>query len=269
MITGRTSTEIYNTIIDRISENANLSSLTKTASTAIYKLYANVIAYILSIFEKNLENSYEELEEISTNNIIGTAKWLAEVAKNYQDGDTIVFDSTNNEFKYEEEDDEKKIITSSAVEEGSNKIILKVKKEDGYLDGDELERFIVYISTIKIAGPKIEIRSVESDKLRLNIDVFYDGQRKKSEIQSEVEDNINEYIENLDFNTTVRSIEIVDEIQKVDGVIDVHFKESKGQPLIGSNTDWTYTYKSYSGWCEIDPKNKLSDTITYSATKKY
>ena len=282
-ITGRTTSQIYGSIIDEIQNSTALSDLApqidteqnlledlaKPSKVASWRLYAWTIAYIQSIFEKNLENFYEETLDITNDNIIGTAKWLGEQAKAFQDGDIIVFNEVTNRLEYEVEDTVKQIITGSAVAEIGNKIILKVKKDGGPLDSNELLRFNQYISTIKMIGTTIEIRSEEWDKLTLNIQVYYNGQRSLDDTTTDVEAAINGYINTLDFNDTIKSVGITDVIQEVEGVLDVHFLQSVGNPIIGDDINWTYTYSTYAGAAQIDSTTPLSSTIEYIATKEY
>jgi len=283
VLSGRTSSEIYTSIIDEIqnstalialapqidSEQDLLDDLDKDSKVASWRLYAWTIAYITSIFESNLDNFYDVTLDVANDNIIGTAKWLAEQAKNYQDGDTIAFNELTNRLEYEVEDTTKQIVTASAVEEVGNKIILKVRKTDSTLSASEQERFNIYISTIKMIGTTIEVRSVAWDEMILNIDVYYNGQRDKSEVQTEVEAAINNYIDNIEFNDTIRATTITDGIQEVEGVIDVHFKQSSGNPIIGGTTNFTYTYNTYAGSAQISDASPLSTTISYIPKKEY
>lgn len=283
MITGRTTAEIYSSIIDEIrnstalinlapqidSQQTLLSDLAKTSKVASWRQYAWNIAYIISVFEKNLENFYDVIDDLVKKNFIGTARWLTEQAKKFQDGDTIVWNELESLFEYEVVDEDKQIITGAAVEELGNKVILKVKKATSKLSNAEFERFNSYINTIKMIGTTIEIRNVDWDQLILNIDVMYNGEKEKSALQTLVEASINDYINNLDFNTTLKASEIVDRIQAIDGVLDVHFKKSSGIPIVGPSVDWTYTYTTYAGAAKISLSNPLSSTINYIPTKEY
>ena len=282
-ITGRTSAEIYAAFIDEKdnqtalnalvpsmdTEQDLLEDLTKPSKVAAWRIMGWDFCYLQSIFEKNLENFYNEVNDIADDNIIGTAKWLGEAAKNYQDGDIIVFNELTNRLEYETIDTVKQIITGSAVEEIGNKIILKVKKATGTLDSNELTRFNAYISTIKMIGTTVEVRSSTADELTLNIDVYYNGQRSLADTQTDVEAVINSYIEALDFNDTIRSVGITDAIQAVDGILDVHFKASVGDPFVGSTQNWTYTYNTYAGAAQIKSSTPLSSTINYYTAKEY
>jgi hypothetical protein len=282
-ITGRTSAQIYASFIDEKDNQTALNALVpsmdteqdllddleKDSKVASWRIMGWDFCYLQSIFEKNLENFYNEVNDIADDNIIGTAKWLAEQAKIYQDGDIIAFNEVTNRLEYEVEDTTKQIIDGSAVEESGNKIILKVKKENSTLTEAELVRFNSFIATIKMIGTTIEVRSSIWDDMTINADVYYNGQRSLEDTTTDVEAAINNYINTLDFNDTIRSVAITDAIQAVVGVLDVHFLSSIGDPTVGSSQSFLYTYNTYAGAAQIKESTPLSGSINYYVSKEY
>lgn len=274
----RSTDEIYQRIIEEKNNNQHikdlqpdiddqqtlLNDLKKKTQVAVFRLFSYTIAYILHLFEENLGKFYEEVNNIAEQNIIGTKNYFEQMSFYYQDNDIIQFNETESKLQYPVEDDEKKIITSANIEEAGGKAILKVKKEDTKLNDDELSRFQSYIDEIKPLGVKIDVRSDDPDLLTLNLKIIYTGERSKDQIQNDVEDTITNFIENLEFNGIIRQMNLIDEIQKIESVKDVHFYESEALNQSNQVTNnFTYEYKTYAGWAKINSDTPLSDTIEY------
>jgi hypothetical protein len=279
--TGRTTADIYEQITNEISTMDNLLSLvpqldthqdllddlSSASSVAIWRLFTRTIAYAISTFERNLEEFEDDIQDIIDAQKIMTSEWYVQKSLEYQDGDTISVNETTYEAGYESLDESKQIITSASLEEIGNRVILKVIKTGGALNTDEKTRFETYINKIKALGTKIEVRSVDGDKLKLYMTIVYNGEKRLGDVQTNVESTINTYITNLPFNSKIKVISLIDELQKIDGVDDVRFTSAEATDVLGDTTAFSWEYQSYAGWCSIDSLYPLSTTITY--TGKY
>lgn len=260
--------EIYQIINGEVASDADLSSLNSPSKSAIYNLWMYVFAAICWVQEKVFEDNKNEVQAIVENAIPGTDKWLAVEVGKWQNGDTLVFDVESAKYSYPIIDPAKRIIKRVAVVSNGGLTTVKVAKEDGNgnplpLSTPELTAFKSYVNEIQWAGSNVTVVSLASDKLKLPIDVFYDGQIPVSAMQSLVEQAINSYLANLDFNGTLFETKLMDSIQVVEGVRDVVFRGLEARPNVGTFNPIERVYDAISGYNEIDSSFPLASTINY------
>jgi hypothetical protein len=87
------------------------------------------------------------------------------------------------------------------------------------------------------------------------------------DIKDEVYGVINEYLEELEFNSKFKVISLIDRLQELDYIIDVQFHKGIGTPISGVSLEFLYDYNSFSGWMEID--TPLDDTVTFESKNTY
>jgi len=281
---ARNTNDIYNEIANELQTQSGLTSLqpsmdnaqtlsedlTKPSKVAIWRVFSYVIAFITSIFEKNLENFENEITDIIENNRVGNIFWLIGKAKEWQDGDNIIINETTYDIGYETEDITKQIIKFAAIEEQVNGILLKVRKLSSELTEDEYNRFVSYINRIKVAGSRIIVRSVEADNIKLFLNITYTGERDLNVIKSDVSNAISNYLTNIAFNSKIKVSSILSELLAIKGVDDVEFTSASATSFgIPNPVSFTSIYQSYAGWNILDPTITLDDMITYIAKSTY
>ena len=187
----------------------------------------NAIAFSFD-FHENI------VSENAENSRPHTIRWYLDQAMNFLDGLDLQW--IDGQFKYDTTNvtdlEVRKIIDRCAVVESTDgELVFKVAKEIsgvlGPLTSAEIVRLSKYLGLIKDAGNRIRIISNSADKLKAIIDVYVDvlvidtatgRQLNVEETIYPVQDAINNYLSNLEFNGAFVRELIKDEIYKSIGV---------------------------------------------------
>jgi len=296
VITARTISQIYDALIAEKQANTELNALqpniddsqtllqdlTSTSKVAIWRLTYFVVAVGIWFFENILANHTVAIEAKRLELVTGTDRWYAEQSKLFQLGDTPVWDG--NQYNYAVEDTDKQIISFSAAITEGQILIIKVAKDDGSgfpekLTTSELTSFTTYINDYKLfSGTLSTIISDDPDDLKVEANVTYDplilnsnGSLISDPTSYPVEDAINAYIAELDFNGVLRVTSLIDAIQSATGV-----KNSVKCTLVEARKNGASTYNdilatslqeynTYAGYLLIDSSFTLRDNLTYIA----
>ena len=244
------------------------------SAVGILNNIADIQAININLFEQ-LQDAYkEELELIAASAIPGTQAWIKEKVLEFQ------YDALNNQYiqlidlipTYNEVDEDLRIISRVAVIEGGNGIVtVKVATGDSPapLDSLQITALEEYLDVILPAGVTPVVSSTDSDKIYIDAEVFYDGQFVAS-IAQDVEDAINEYFANLDFNGVVLVSKIQDAIQGVTGVKDILINEvraRKDTTVFASASTVLRQWTTVAGYVveETTSGQTFADKIIYTA----
>ena len=222
---ARTFNEIAQSIFDDKNSRPELNSLSSSSKAAVFRNWV----FVASNAQQNLETIQDrfetEIDEKIRNNFIGTPQWLIERTNEFQLGDDLVL--VNNFYQYPSIDASKQIIEASAINEHSGgTVTIKVAKDSSgdlvALSEIELTQLRKYISKIKLAGTRVSVISQNADQLVLSgTTVYYDAIHAEAKIKTAVETALNDYMKNLPFNGKLKLNDVIDVIQKVQGVDDV------------------------------------------------
>lgn len=227
----KTTEEINNEIISE-KESGNypeLAELNSTSNVSVWRL----MIWIFSFFSKTIEELFESfkiyIESVFAKNQHGTLLWWIEQIKAFQYGDMLVF--MDGVFKYGNIDEAKKIIKRVALETLNFVLVFKVATEDGSgelipLDTAQKNALQSYINKVKFPGTYTSVISANADDLKINLRVYYNAEVSETELDTLIEDAINEYIKNIVFNGSFNITELTDKLQKVKGIINPIVKES-------------------------------------------
>lgn len=109
-------------------------------------------------------------------------------------------------------------------------LTIKVAGEAGgkrcRLDDDTESQLAAYIGEIKDAGVRINLVNIAPDIFNCEIDIYYNPMLLPENIEQSCRDAIQKYIENLPFNGEYTNMELVDTLQKVEGVKIPEFKSA-------------------------------------------
>lgn len=244
-----------------------LADLNSNSKVSIWRLWAWVMAYCSWLIEACHEAFKKEVD---TKLIAkpGTGVWLAGEVLKFQFGDQLEF-NTDGSYGYAIHDESKQIIKYVAVSRGVGQTVVKVAKESGgvpvALTNEELSSFQGFLHKIQYSGTSVIGVSESSDKLKLNLTVFYDGIVPVDIIRANVEAAIQSYLVNLEFDGTFRVSSLIDDIQEVEGVVDYQIGSIEVKPDAGVYVSVDRKVNPSSGYLEIDPAFPLSANITYSA----
>ena len=208
-----------------------LSGLNSVSNSAIYTLWKYVIATQIYLQETLWDIFKTDLETIILKAAVGTKAWLQDRVLKFQYDATIpqvVEIDADYGINYVTIDATKRLITRCAVNQTSQRVVLvKVAKSEPPtpLSPTELSSLNGYLDDICFAGVNYIASSLDSDKLYLKANIYFDGQYAAT-ISDAVIDAVNAYLSDLPFDGKIRLTSLVDAIQSVTGVNDVVLEAS-------------------------------------------
>lgn len=234
---ARKITQIHNAMLVDIASNEVLSAaLTSNSLYAIFRLFTFIIATAIFNFERFLDQHILEINDKLANQKAGTLPWYRTMALRFQYGFDLVQDKDyfDNSSATAEQIAASKIIKYSAVNEAedSSRVILKIAGErNGVLsefdDPAQVEAIEAYIDEIRVAGVQVTIINYKADKLYLSLRikrdplVLNDNGMSKLDANYPVNEALQEFMKELDFNGELRLSALVDKLQIIPGVLDV------------------------------------------------
>ena len=229
---SRTLTEIYNDAVETRSKYLELTELTNDSKMSIINAFTWVTAAAIYSFETLLDVFTTDIAKTFTQRINGTSAYYANAMLKWQYGDDLIINDEGTAFHYATEDTTKRLITHVSYQEYYNEefkdniLILKVATGEGsslsQLSDEELIAARAYLNQIKFAGVKCNVVSRRGDVLVPRLTVYYDGAITKEELYDNIDTALIDFIVNMKFDSLVYSQKIIDAIQKVEHVTDVH-----------------------------------------------
>ena len=244
--------------------NTYITNLTETR-VAEWLRWLHFFSVSTNFTEIAVQTAIDEIQNIIDNQIVFTAPWFIKVAKEFQNGDSLLINPETNKPYYETVNLANRIIESATVTHFPNKLLLKVKRlSSNILSPAELSSFTYYMSKIKPVGTRLEIANFNPDLITINMNVLYQGNLAASAIQGQVETAINNYLTNLSFDSKFNRNMLIDKVQAVVGVIDPRVVSISVINDIGQTDTIQDEYTSLAGYMSINPATPLSTTITYT-----
>ena len=229
---SRTLTEIYNEAVETRNKYLELTELTNDSKMSIINAFTWVTAAAIYSFETLLDVFTTDIAKTFTQRINGTSAYYANAMLKWQYGDDLIINDEGTAFHYATEDTTKRLITHVYYQEYYNEefkdniLILKVASGEGrslsQLSDEELIAARAYLNQIKFAGVKCNVVSRRGDVLVPRLTVYYDGAITKEELYDNIDTALIDFIVNMKFDSLVYSQKIIDAIQKVEHVTDVH-----------------------------------------------
>ena len=229
---SRTLTEIYNEAVETRNKYLELTELTNHSKMSIIDAFTWVTAAAIYSFETLLDVFTTDIAKTFTQRINGTSAYYANAMLKWQYGDDLIINDEGTAFHYATEDTTKRLITHVSYQEYYNEefkdniLILKVASGEGrslsQLSDEELIAARAYLNQIKFAGVKCNVVSRRGDVLVPRLTVYYDGAITKEELYDNIDTALIDFIVNMKFDSLVYSQKIIDAIQKVEHVTDVH-----------------------------------------------
>ena len=229
---SRTLTEIYDEAVETRNKYLELTELTNDSKMSIINAFTWVTAAAIYSFETLLDVFTTDIAKTFTQRINGTSAYYASAMLKWQYGDDLIINDEGTAFHYATEDTTKRLITHVSYQEYYNEefkdniLILKVASGEGrslsQLSDEELIAARAYLNPIKFAGVKCNVVSRRGDVLVPRLTVYYDGAITKEELYDNIDTALIDFIVNMKFDSLVYSQKIIDAIQKVEHVTDVH-----------------------------------------------
>lgn len=277
---ARTITEIENQMLAEKANQSSLSGLTSSSQTAIWRLFIYIVAVAISVFEQILDVFKADIEATIKDNYVGTLRWIKTQCLKFQyDATTPQLLEVSDEGKlyYPVVDETKRIITRVSASTDANKNVnIKVAKGSTptQLSAPEELALNAYLLEMMPAGVTYTVINQVSDKLTIIGYIYYNGQYA-SVIQQYVEDAINNYLANIDFDGAIKIIDLEMAIRNTTGVKDVKLRDvwvRANATAIGSAEKMIDNYrlsiisKSFSAGYAVEENTAgytWADTITY------
>lgn len=239
---SRTINEIYKQAVEERNKRLELNEFKSDSKMSILNGITWAFSAVIYSFETLLDVFAVDISTAINNRVNGTPVYYANALLQYQKGDTLSVREDGLAFGYTTIDETKRIITQVSYSESSsdvnldNKLIMKVATgEKGSLSSITPEDLVMinsYINQIKFAGTRIEVTSQEGDVLIPKVTVFYDGAVMESELYDSIDEKLNDYIMNIEFDSSIYVSKIIDAIKKANHVTDVYI-DSEANPEQG------------------------------------
>lgn len=270
---ARTINDIQQSMISKLQEATELSALeilttdeqvatdaNSISKVAIWRLLLYVVGFCVWSFEKLMDIFRTEIETTVTNNRPHTSSWYKSKALAFQYGDELV-----DSDEYAIIDADKQIIKQVAIVEGDRKLTIKVATKQGdelvkLPDEDMVNAFMSYMHKVKDAGTLLEVVNEDADKLKVELDFYYDALLVKSDgtlidnpSLNIVQTSINNYLNSLDFNGEFEINRMIDYLQQAIGYksLKLNYTGFKAG-LATSFTPIDRAYSPLSGYMKLD-----------------
>lgn len=257
---SRTLTEIYNEAVETRNKYLELTELTNDSKMSIINAFTWVTAAAIYSFETLLDVFTTDIAKTFTQRINGTSAYYANAMLKWQYGDDLIINDEGTAFHYATEDTTKRLITHVSYQEYYNEefkdniLILKVASGEGrslsQLSDEELIAARAYLNQIKFAGVKCNVVSRRGDVLVPRLTVYYDGAITKEELYDNIDTALIDFIVNMKFDSLVYSQKIIDAIQKVEHVTDVHIDHE-------ASVEQGIFIAQYNDYNELGPLTKI------------
>lgn len=229
---SRTIKEIYNEAIAERNRRLELTEFASDSKMSVMNGILWVVAAVIYSFESLLDVFAVDISEAINGRINGTPAYYANSLLQYQQGDELTVREDGLAFGYANIDETKRIVTQVSYMESTDdqnldsKLILKVatgaKGSLSAIPPKELAPINAYINKLKFAGTRVEVISTKGDVLIPRLTVFHDGAVSESEVYDSIEEQLNAYMMDIDFDAAVYVSRLTDAIRRAKHVTDVH-----------------------------------------------
>ncbi|MFL0089917.1 nucleotidyltransferase [Tenacibaculum maritimum] len=237
--------EYQNKMIVVKENEPSLSELTSTSKVSIWRQLLFIVATCMVDLRTYFTAHREYVDKRLANQKAGTLPWYRSMTLAFQYGFDLIegTDKFENNNATEEEINASKIIKYAAVNEGevNGSVVVKIATEtNGKLSPIQPEVVLAlkeYFKEIKWVWDDLVIINHLADKLFLNIRIYRDPLVLNAEGMSilkgnkPVEQAIQEFMKELPFDGELILQNLIDKLQKVDGVKIAHLVEAKSSSL--------------------------------------
>lgn len=256
----------------------NLPQLgSSTSATAEWRLWTFVMASLCHVSERLMDQFRGDINRIVDEKRLGSASWYVHIAKEFQLSDELSV-SEEGILKYPSINKEKCIIAhASFKEEGEEKDkkllflrVAKAGKEAGTfapLDKMEEAMFKAYLEKVKLAGTEIQVVSIDSDRLQVDLLVYHDHLFEEDKVREKLIQAIKDYCAyGLGETGVLVRNDLLEKMRHSQGVQDVEIKKltawSEGMSTEITPQMRVYTTKSgHIQLNETDEKEHPSNII--------
>jgi hypothetical protein len=270
---ARSIDDIQQSMISAIQADPVLSLVcTSTSKVAIWRLMTRIFAACAWSVEVLFDTLKQEVNDIIANLKPHSLRWYANKAKDFQYGFSLEIDSDkyDNTGFTDDEIETSKVVQYSAVTEGDDgKLRIKIAGITGEdlapISAPQLTAFTEFMRRVKDAGVRILIVNQVSDKLKLDLKIYFnplildgDGQRIDGADATPVQSAVKNFLKNQPFNGVFVLAYLVDALQQVDGVVIPHVSQCLTKFGAFAFTSVNVQYSPDSGYLRFESDDDLT-----------
>lgn len=258
MAVVRTSESIKQEMVTAIQANTTLSALTSESVAALYKYWIELsVSVIYTQYLLWLEFQKEVEAKIASSRW-GTLTWYVETAKKFQYGDAV--EQLPDNQPYSVVDATKQIVKLASATESGNIVNIKVAKgspaSPSALLPTELVALKAYMGKMKGGGTVLNVISLPADMLRMTATIYYDGQYDLAELQTRVQNAIDNFLFAVPFNGIFLKNRFIDAIDDEVGVVNIDQDTAVLRAVQGvNNIILGSSYQTIAGYMRRDEAN--------------
>lgn len=238
---ARTIKEIQDDLIAQVQADVTLAALlTSVSRTAIWRLWIFIVAVVCWTLEQLHDLFKSDVNEIIAEKVPHSLRWYVRMAKLFQYGYNLVPEHSyyDNTGIPDDVVAASKIVAYAAFTVEPNvrmKLAKKVGNNLAPLTPVERLAFVAYAIRYRDAGVPLKdstITSTNPDKLRVVVRVKYNplvlnasGERLDGADNFPLKNGLKKYLQNLDFNGLFSVQKMVDAMQTVEGITDLHIDQ--------------------------------------------
>lgn len=269
-----TSGFVSNSVIQQLYNLTSTTSFDAEFSKVSFEaIFFHFLATAISTVEKLFDTHKQWIETRAKELKWGQLPWYGVTAKKFQFGSALEW--IDDEYKYVASIPTAQIVKLAAANSNGGHIFLKVANLDGSgniitLTPTELTSFSAYMAKVKPPGVNLSCVSRTPDLLMIHYRVYIDplllatnGSLLTDPSVFPVEDAINDYIKNLDFNGKFSVTQLTDRIQEKGGVNNPVFESVQAKFGTYNYSAFNDYYTPNAGYLKVDTAHPLSTTITY------
>lgn len=267
----------------------------QVSSTNLIKLLSDIVAGGIYFHEQIFDRDKAEMLALLETKRPHQLLWYRDKALSFQYGpasdpvtgrprvllpDSDEFDNTDIQGEYLDQMLERERIVkyATAVERGGRVFIKVAKGAEGNrqpLNRQEYEALKEYFNQIKDAGVIIDIVSQEADEFRLDMDIYYDpmildqnGMRLDGLVNDPIRTTIREFVQKLPFDSVYKNMALIDELQKVPGVVIPELKRAEYRYRGRNWTPVNAKVQPDSGYFKFLEEESVLKFIAYEANNE-
>lgn len=233
---ARSLTEIYNEAKETRDKYLESTEVTNDSKMSILNAITWTTSACIWVFENIMDTFKVDMARELQYRVNGTPAYYASALLKYQSGDKLVINDEGTQFSYANIDETKRVVTKVSYSEyqsdGFYDKILLLKVATGEagsftrIDDNEMLAVRSYIDQIKFAGTSVNVVSRNGDVLIPKVTVYYDGAISKDEVYTNIENSLNNFIANIEFDGNIYVQKVIDAIQQAEHVTDVYIDNS-------------------------------------------
>lgn len=193
----------------------------------------HLVATAIWVLERIFDTHTAEINAILDTKRPHTLRWYVQKALDFQFGDALVEDTD----RYAVLSPDKRVVRYAAAVEHQGKLYIKVAGEKNGvrapLDNAEALALQAYFARVRDAGVKMEIISDIPNSFTAKLLIYYNpmvlsaGGIHHITGVDVVRTTVRDYLENLPFNGEYRHADLIDRLQRIDGVVIPELLEAR------------------------------------------